>query len=125
MHKLPLCYSNSYRSPVIHRSLAMNLPRESHCPECNESVDAAPAIDRRNFIRVLSGGMAALTAGGVPRLFADEKTVQKDDKVADKEAKPAETLVQELYADLSDDQKKSVVLPWDHGPKNGTPTRLG
>jgi hypothetical protein len=43
---------------------------------------------------------------------------------ADQPAKPAEALIQELHASLTDAQKKSIVLPFDVGPK-GAPTRLG
>ena len=40
-------------------------------------------------------------------------------------AKPAEGLVRELFATLTPDQKKAMVLPWDHGAEKGaTPTRL-
>jgi hypothetical protein len=35
------------------------------CPECAESFEAPEIVDRRNFIRVLGGGAAALaTLGG-------------------------------------------------------------
>ena len=40
-------------------------------------------------------------------------------------AKVAEGLIQELHASLTDAQKKNVLLPFDHGAKGGTPTRLG
>lgn len=40
-------------------------------------------------------------------------------------AKPAEGLVRELFATLTPEQKKEMVLAWDHGAeKGGTPTRL-
>src|SRR5262245_31730140 len=40
--------------------------------------------------------------------------------------RPAKELVRELYAGLSDTQKKRVVLPYDHGAGKGQrPTRKG
>src|SRR6185369_17305506 len=44
-----------------------------------------------------------------------------------KDEKPAETLVKELYAGLSEEQRRELVLPWDHGTDGdkGKPTRLG
>jgi hypothetical protein len=42
-----------------------------------------------------------------------------------KPAKPAEDLVKELYATLTADQKKDVVLPWNHGASaRSLPTRM-
>ena len=100
----------------------------NHCPECAELLEAPHVVDRRNFIRVLGGqaaGLAALaggagTAGRV--LAADDAKPKKSVRPA----KPAEELVRELYAGLSDQQKKEIVLPWDHGSDDGkrTPTRL-
>jgi hypothetical protein len=77
-----------------------------------------PALDRRNFIRVVGGGLAALTAGA-PRLRAADET-------PDRPAKPAESLIKELFASLKDEQKKDIVLPFDHGADQQKPaTRLG
>ncbi len=41
-----------------------------------------------------------------------------------KAAKPSEALVKELYASLSADQKKEIVLPWNHKDKDGNIVRL-
>src|SRR5262245_1571549 len=85
----------------------MSENRNPACPEC-ESMDRAEALDRRDFIRVVSAGAAALTATaglGVPPLRAEE---------AKKVEKPAEGLIKELYSTLSADQKKQVSLPWNH-----------
>jgi hypothetical protein len=71
------------------------------CPECE-------ALDRRDFIRVVSAGAAAITATAglaVPRLRAEESK---------KVEKPAEGLIKELHSTLSADQKKQVCLPFDH-----------
>jgi hypothetical protein len=98
------------------------------CPECGEHVETPEVVDRRGFIRVLGERTAALAAVGgavacTPRLRAAE---DKSAKPA-APAKPAEDLVRELFASLSTDQKKDVVLPWDHGYVAGKsiPTRLG
>jgi hypothetical protein len=92
----------------------MNETNEPRCPECTDPVAAAPVLDRRNFIRV--AGLAALGAAGVPAVAR----ARRDDE----KPKPAEALIQELHASLSDDQKKRIVLPFDDGPK-GAPKRLG
>lgn len=88
-------------------------PKQQSCPECAEGV-APIGVDRREFMRTVSGvvgvvgGMAMLP----PSLRAEEKAT----------AKPAEDLVRELYTSLSEDQKKEMVLPWDHGGSD--PSRL-
>jgi hypothetical protein len=92
----------------------MNELHEPHCPECQEPADVQPTLDRRNFIRVVGGAAAVAMAGGVPV-----------GRAVARQPKPAEALIQELHASFSDEQKKNLVLPFDHGPKNGTPTRLG
>jgi hypothetical protein len=89
-----------------------------YCPECDDQFDE-PALDRRRFIRVLGGQTAAAVtvaglAGAGTASRADEVKPKADDKPG-----PAEALVKELYAGLSDDQKKELVLPWDHGTRDG------
>src|SRR5262245_38542962 len=93
----------------------MSEAKEPNCPECQDRVDVLPTLDRRNFIRVVGGSVAALAAGAPVLRAADATT--------DKPAKPAEALIKELFAGLDDEQKKNVVMPFDHGGK--TPTRLG
>lgn len=78
------------------------------CPECS--------VNRRGFLSVLGGGVA---------VAAVASTVRGEDKPAAKTPKPAEELIKELHAGLSDEQKGKVVLPWDHGSGNPIPTRLG
>jgi hypothetical protein len=90
------------------------------CPECDRP-DEVEVVDRRNFIRVVGGHAAALTVlagttAGAGRVLAAEES--KPVKAA-RPAKPAEDLVRELYASLSADQKKEVVLAWDHGSDGG------
>src|SRR4051794_40158171 len=91
----------------------MNKTNEPRCPECTDS--AAPTLDRRRFIRVVSTAALAATAG-VPGGARARR--------ADQPAKPAEALIRELHASLTDGQKKNIVLPFDEGPK-GAPRRLG
>jgi hypothetical protein len=86
------------------------------CPEC-ESTDA---LDRRSFFRQVGKHTAAAVAlgsvaGSLPRLRADEKPA----KTEEKPAKPAEDWIRELVGSLSDEQKKTVILPWDHGADKG------
>jgi hypothetical protein len=60
-------------------------------------------------------GAAAGVAAAVPsRVRAD------DAKAA---PKPAEGLIKELHATLSEDQKKALIQPYDHGASEGRPTR--
>jgi hypothetical protein len=88
----------------------MNEHPIERCPECEE-------LDRRDFIRVV-GGTAALAATGMtlPAVAADTKPEAKTETKA---AKPAEELIKELHANLSDDQKKSVMRPWDDQARMG------
>ncbi len=86
-----------------------------NCPECD---DAQDLLARRSFIRVVGGAAALGSLAGLPRSAHAEDT-------ATKVAKPAESLVRELYASLSEEQRKSVVLPWNHGAEKGLATRLG
>jgi Protein of unknown function (DUF3500) len=76
------------------------------CPECT-------ALDRRDFVRTLAVGGAAVAAGGTllaPRpLIAGERGPMP--RVVNT---VAEDLVKELYATLDGEQKKAVVKPWDH-----------
>lgn len=83
----------------------MNEPLTPNCPEC---------VDRRNFLSVLGGLAVTGLAGG--RLLGDTPATPATPK-------PAEALIQELFAGLTADQKKLVALPFDHGGRN--PTRLG
>jgi hypothetical protein len=94
------------------------------CPECAE-LQEADGLDRRDFIRVVGGGAAGLvalgTAATLPARAADKPAVPE------RPNKPAEALVRELYASLSNDQKKDAVRDWDFGVKDGKgrPQRLG
>jgi hypothetical protein len=88
---------------------------DNNCPEC----DGIEPVDRRSFFRTMGGSAAALALGGMGGLL-------RADKPETAKVKPAEDLVRELYATFTADQKKTLVLPWNHTAKAGTlPTRLG
>lgn len=61
-----------------------------NCPDC--------LADRRQFLKTAAMGTLALTAAAAP------KTVSA----------PSETLVATLYKSLTDEQKKTVAMPFDH-----------
>ena len=74
------------------------------CPECD-------GLDRRDFVRTLTLGGAALAAGGAvmaPAIARAERGPMP--RVVNT---VAEDLVKELYAGLSADQKRAVVKPWN------------
>jgi len=96
-----------------------------YCPECAESADACHFnVDRREFLHSFSTAAVALAVGGAaaltPRAFAD------DSPSVSRSVKPAEELIKELWTTLSEEQKKILAMPWDHGAGPGKiPTRLG
>ena len=83
---------------------------DAACSDCQD-------FDRRGFLGTL--GLGALAGGLSPALVraADVSTTAA-------KAKPAEGLIRELYATLSNEQKSSLVYAWDHGKDGGIPTRL-
>ncbi|HWY87824.1 MAG TPA: DUF3500 domain-containing protein, partial [Gemmataceae bacterium] len=98
----------------------MSEKENRNCPECTEY----EAMDRRGFMRTMGGTAGILAAGAVaaqaPRVWAEPQLAP-----ANRNAKPAEALVQELYTGLSDEQKRQVVMPWNHGAgANQLPTRM-
>jgi hypothetical protein len=92
-----------------------------NCPDCQQAPEPAN-LGRRAFIRVL-GGAAAVAGLGVPavrRAGAEEPAAK-----AKKAEKPGEALIRELHATMTPEQKKELVLPWDHVQKGqSVPTRL-
>lgn len=90
--------------------------RESqyYCPECDDGLDHPHVPSRRMFLRTI-GSAAALAVGAA--------SLARGEQAAKSEPKPAEGMIRELYATLSDDQKKTVVLPYDQDAENGMPTR--
>ncbi|MFO0878645.1 MAG: DUF3500 domain-containing protein [Gemmataceae bacterium] len=89
-----------------------------YCSECDEAFafpEPAP-VARRDFLRAVGGATAAVALSSAA-LRAETPA---------KPARPAEELIRELHASLSDTQKARVMLPYDHGAaKNRRPTRMG
>lgn len=87
---------------------------QQNCPECQNPEQ----LDRRHFLQVAGATTAAAAVLGGVSVAAPP---------AKKSPKPAEAMIQELFKSLSIDQKKEVVLDWDHGSDGGKklPTRLG
>jgi len=89
------------------------------CPECDDAFDfpEPPPVNRRKFL-VAAGATAAATALAGRVGAADTKPAAKP--------RPAEELIRELHSTLNDDQKKKVVVAYDHGKAKGRrPTRQG
>src|SRR5688572_22821242 len=80
----------------------MSETRDTNCPECT--------MDRRDLLRyvAIAPAAAALMSPAIAR--AEEKT-------ATRAAKPGADLVKELYAGMSDEQKKLACKPWDHAAR--------
>lgn len=76
-----------------------NLPR--HCPDCAER----PETNRRDFLKnsAAAGAVAAGLATGIPAVAKEGK----------KQA-TSETLVQQFYSTLTEEQKKRCAFPFDH-----------
>jgi hypothetical protein len=91
----------------------MDQHRPHPCPECNE-------IDRRGFFGRI--GVGAVATGLAPGLVRAADSSAPAVKALT--AKPAESLIRELHASLSAEQKKDVVYAWDHGADGGVPTRF-
>jgi hypothetical protein len=94
--------------------------RETICADCETIEDLQ--VGRRQFLKVATSTAAVAATTGAVASADDAKAPAKK-----RDPKPAETLIRELYETLSDDQKKTLVLPWNHGAKNknGTPSRHG
>lgn len=96
-----------------------------YCPECDEGIDvpqprrtAWSRPTRREFIGSVGVGAAAIVVGNAVAR-ADEAPKEK------RTPKPAEAMIREFHETLSEDQKKKLVLPWDHKRDDGKLTRLG
>lgn len=85
--------------------------QELECPECAGQSDLESSLDRRDFIRAIGVGVVgAASAGSLLR----PGRARGEDK-----PRPAEELVKELHAGFTDEQKKNLILPFDHGTKDG------
>ena len=87
---------------------------------CAEHLNDFEEINgRREFLRSVAG-----TAAGLAALGGVATTARAEETKAESKSKPAEGLIRELHATLDNDQKSQLVLPWDHGKKQGSsPTR--
>jgi hypothetical protein len=93
-------------------------PQNPSCPECEHGPEMQPVVGRRDFIRVLGTSAAAVAVGGLTPL-------QKARAARAQRQAEAEALVFELYKTMDSDQKKKLVLPWDHrNGKEPLPARL-
>jgi len=100
-------------SPILWpENFAMLNETKYYCPECDEGFDLPKMPSRREFLRAI-GATAAAAA-------VSTRTIQT--RAADAPAKPAESLIKELYATLSADQKSELVQPYNHGTES-EPTR--
>lgn len=89
----------------------MSTNENPQCPDCTETIDQS-SLDRRRFIQVASGAATALVSGGV--LANPGQIMAQNPAPAPKAARPAEALIRELHATLTDEQKQIVFLPWNH-----------
>jgi hypothetical protein len=102
----------------------MAVHESPNCPECVEAFDfpQPSPIDRRNFLVAVTA--ATVTAG---TLATNALAKDTPAPTTEKKPRPAEELIRELFSTLKDEQKKRVVLAYDHGApagkKKGTPTR--
>lgn len=81
----------------------MSETRETNCPECT--------MDRRDVLRYVSLAPAVVAAGammspGIASAAEPARTAVKPN--------PGGDLVKELYASMSDEQKKLAAKPWNH-----------
>jgi len=77
------------------------MTKNSSCPDCNGS------LNRRGFLQTV--GSAALVGVAAPHLIGTQSVWS-----APTATSPAETAVLRFYKSLSDEQRKTIVLPFDH-----------
>ena len=79
----------------------------NNCPECLD-------VDRRDFVRYVSLGASILATGGASLLTPSRARAESELGPKPRLVKnPAEDLVKELYAAMTDDQKKAVCRPFE------------
>ena len=90
---------------------------EFYCPDCDNGLDVptfgSHRQTRREFLGTAVAGAASAGLLVTPA------------SAARRAARPAEALIRELHASLSDDQKQKLVLPRDHKRRDGKLSRLG
>lgn len=77
--------------------------RSKTCPDCQ-------SFDRRDFVKIGGAAIAGAAAGGV----FDSRFAH----AAPSASSSAETAVGQLYASLSESQKKAICRPFDHKDRN-------
>jgi hypothetical protein len=94
--------------------------KSPYCPECEHGPEAGPTLGRRDFIRVLGASAVAAALPVSPLSPLAKARAARAEKQA-----AAEQLVFELFGTMDSDQKKKLVLPWDHKAGNQPlPARL-
>ncbi len=76
--------------------------------DCSECPAAKTNIGRRRFLSTIGGGATALALAAVAPRPVSAQPVSRS----------AETLVQEFVTGLSAEQRRQIVLPWDHTSGN-------
>src|SRR5437764_13298323 len=97
--------------PPLAGDFAMLNETKYYCPECDEGFDLPKMKSRREFLRAI-GATAAAAAVSTSALTTPMRA-----RGAEAAEKPAESLIKELYATLSAEQKAELVLPYDHDSK--------
>jgi hypothetical protein len=98
--------------------IAMTKRDVPECPDCDSTdVGNTSAVSRRAFFRnVSAAGLAALAAPKLPATVAQAPAAAAPAAAAAiKPASPAEDLVRELHAGMSNEQKRSAMYAWNHG----------
>ena len=90
---------------------------EFYCPDCDNGLDVRAPRSRRQTRREFLG--TAVAGAASTGLLLTPASAER------RAARPAEALIRELHASLSDDQKKKLVLPRDHKRRDGKLSRLG
>ena len=89
---------------------------EFYCPDCDNGLDSTTPHSRRHFLGTAAALATTSTAASL---------IGSDAKAAKPTVRTAESLVRELHASLSDDQKTKLVLPRNHKRRDGVLSRLG
>lgn len=88
----------------------MSEMKKPYCPECEQG------FDRREFM--VAGSASLLAAGAMGSVARAQGQAVAQAQPA-RQAKPAEALIQELYGTLSDEQKRTLVFPWNDDRRRG------
>jgi Protein of unknown function (DUF3500) len=88
--------------------------QKPNCPDCNDS----EGLDRRGFIGTGVGLLAAGAIASVPATVRAQPAAAQPAQPA-RQAKPAEAMIQELYSGMTDEQKRTLVFPWNDARRRG------